>query len=59
MPSYLKNKTHSTSKLGLSFAEKMAAAEFGRFWIHPNARDFVDHPPRHRRGVSFHSEARW
>jgi len=55
---YPKHKNHSTTKPGLSFAEKMAGAEFGRFWVHPSQRDFVDHPPRHRRGVSFHSEAR-
>ena len=55
---YPKHKNNSTTKLGLSFAEKMTAAEFGRFWTHPSQRDFVDHPPRHRRGVSFHSEAR-
>ncbi len=46
MASYPETDPHSTS----SFAEQAAATEFGRNYVHPRDRAFVDHEPWQKLG---------
>ena len=50
MASYPKTDPCSTPARQPSFAEQAAATEFGRDYVHPRDRAFVDHEPWQKLG---------